>query len=59
MNLPRSPHGVLAHARPSYASKLLAQHVCANVSHLAGDSYIRKPGSHYSSGQILCLKCSK
>ena len=59
MNLPRSPHGMLAHARPSYACKLLTQHVCDNGSHFTRHNSIRKRASHYFNGHVLRLKCSK
>ncbi len=58
-NLLRSLDGMLAHAKPSCAHTLLTQPVCVTDSHLAGRSSIRKRGSHYSSGHVLRLKCSK
>jgi hypothetical protein len=59
MNLPRSHHGMLAHARPSYASKLLTHRVCANGSHFTRQNSIRKRDCHYFSDQVLPLKSSK
>jgi len=50
---------MLAHARPSYAENLLTHPISAIGSLLAGDSYIRKRDSHYSSGHGLRPKCPK
>ena len=50
---------MLPHARPPYDKNLLTRPVRAIGSHLAGDSYIRKPDSNYSSGHVLRLKCAK
>jgi hypothetical protein len=48
---------MLAHARLPYAYKLLMHPVCATGSQLAGHNSIRKRDSHYSTGQVLRLKC--
>jgi hypothetical protein len=50
---------MLAHATPPHAKNLLTRPVCAIGTHLAGDSYICKRDSHYSSGHVLPLKCAK